>query len=308
MKLVRHYITFRPVAGIFENAIQPYKKWYQMVDMSLPIEVDGNYYHILRTTGPIDRVSPKKVVVCDEDAVLIEDEEISRKCFRFYIYLGQYEFANKKLKADLKQDGAKRYNPIIPEYKKMMTDLAPVLNESETEAMAYHLFYFEEIIRITTLRIELVEKLFKFKEQLRHEIDKVTNTMMEEIMNTFHQWLMCSSELQAVLYEDGLRARGVLRRLLKDPKNKQYIKDEAIVREILDDLAQGEAASTRLLRIEKEQRKAFAEWIDLGELDQEVSNMEKLIKELRCIDIEDKSISANLEELMEEYWAFGSSC
>lgn len=307
--MVRHYITFRPVAGIFENAIRPYKKWYQMVDMSLPIEIDGNYYHILRTTGPIDRVSPKKVVVCDEDAVLIEDEEISRKCFRFYIYLGQYEFAKKKLKADLKQDGAKRYNPIIPEYKKMMTDLAPVLNESETEAMAYHLFYFEEIIRITTLRIELVEKLFKFKEQLRHEIDKVTNTMMEEIMNTFHQWLMCSSELQAVLYEDGLRARGVLRKLLKDPKNKkQHIKDEAIAREILDDLDQGEAASTRLIRLEKEERKAFAEWIDLDDLDQEVSNVEKLINELRYVDIDRINLSATLKKLMKEYWVFRSSC
>ena len=220
----------------------------------------------------------------------------------------EYEFANKKLKADLKQDGAKRYNPIIPKYKKMMTDLAPVLNESETEALAYHLFYFEEIIRITILRIELVEKLFKFKKQLRLEIDTVTDTMMEEIMGTFHQWLMCNSELQAVLYEDGLRARGVLRRLLKDPKNKQYIKDEAIVREIIGDLDQGEAASTRLLRIEKEQRKAFAKWIDLGEMEQEVSNMEKLINELRYVDNEDITISANLEELMKKYWVFGSSC
>ena len=93
--MVRHYITFRPVTGIFEKAIRPYKKWYQMADMSLPIEVDGKYYYILRTTGPIDRVSPKKVVVCNEDAVLIEDEEISRKCFRFYIYLGNMSLQTK---------------------------------------------------------------------------------------------------------------------------------------------------------------------------------------------------------------------
>ncbi|MBU5467268.1 hypothetical protein KQI49_10585 [Virgibacillus sp. MSJ-26] len=303
--MVRHYITFKPATGKFEKAILPYKKWYQVTDMSLPIEVDGNYYRILRTTGPIDRLGPKKLVVCNEDGELIKDKEISRKCFRFYVYIGNYEFDKRKLKADLKQDGAKRYNPIIPEYQKMMKDLTPVLNEHEMEALEYHLFYFREMVRITTLRIELAEKLMLYKEQIQPgNIDEITNSTVTKVIDTFSKWIKCSYELEALLHEDGLLARDTVRGILKNTEKHKYIGNMAIAREIISDLDSGEATARRFIPLENEQRKELRKWIDLEEMGKEVSSIEIYIKELRYTKTAEILANAALEELMSTLWVF----
>ncbi|MBU5467267.1 hypothetical protein KQI49_10580 [Virgibacillus sp. MSJ-26] len=302
--MVRHYITFKPATGKFEKAILPYKKWYQMTDMSLPIEVDGNYYRILRTTGPIDRVSPKKLVVCNADGELIRDEEISRKCFKIYVWLGNYEFNKRKLKADLKQDGAKRYNPIIPEYKKIMEDLSPLLTEAEMEAMTYHLFYFNEIVRITTQRIELARKLLIYQEKIQHKINKLSSDLTKKIKDTFSKWLKYSYELEGLLHEDGLLARNTVRRLLKDPNYNKYLKNKDVIREILSDLDSAEATAQRFIRAENEYRKDVDEWAGLGGLEKKVPNIESYIYELRYIKTVDITAKANLEKLMNTVWVF----
>jgi len=60
--MFKRFITYTPVTGIYEKAIQPYKKWSELADMSLPIELDGEYYRILRITGLLNKLGTRKMV------------------------------------------------------------------------------------------------------------------------------------------------------------------------------------------------------------------------------------------------------
>src|SRR5690625_6514569 len=80
-------ITFRTTTGVYAKAIKPYKKWYHSSDMSKKIEIDGRYYRVVRTTGLINKLRLKKMVVCDENGQIVEDEEVTRQCFKWMMYL-----------------------------------------------------------------------------------------------------------------------------------------------------------------------------------------------------------------------------
>jgi len=80
----KRFITFKPVTGVYEKAIQPYKKWYELADMSPLIEVDGEYYRILRLTGLVNKINTRKMVICHEDGQLIRDKEVSCECAKIF--------------------------------------------------------------------------------------------------------------------------------------------------------------------------------------------------------------------------------
>jgi len=81
----KRFITFKPVTGVYEKAIQPYKKWYELADMSPLIEVDGEYYRILRLTGLVNKINTRKMVICHEDGQLIRDKEHHVSAQRFFL-------------------------------------------------------------------------------------------------------------------------------------------------------------------------------------------------------------------------------
>lgn len=83
---VNNTLIFQPTKGIFKNTIKPYQRWYEASDMSPGLEIDGEYYHLLRTTGYFWRFEPKKIVVCKENGEIEKSEEITRKWLKVYIY------------------------------------------------------------------------------------------------------------------------------------------------------------------------------------------------------------------------------
>src|SRR5690625_7922347 len=89
--MFKRFVTFTPVTGIYKKMIQPYKKWNVLADMSRPIELDGEYYRILRITGLINRLGTRNMVMCQEDGQLIKDDNLSRECVNVLLFLAVYQ-------------------------------------------------------------------------------------------------------------------------------------------------------------------------------------------------------------------------
>src|SRR5690625_7387461 len=89
--MFKRFVTFTPVTGIYKKVIQPYKEWNELADMSRPIELEGEYYRILRITGLINRLGTRKMVMWHEDGQLIKDENISRECVNGFVYLDVFK-------------------------------------------------------------------------------------------------------------------------------------------------------------------------------------------------------------------------
>src|SRR5699024_10044093 len=168
-----------------------------------------------------------------------------------------------------------------------------------------HLFYFREMVRITTLRIELAEKLMLYKEQIQPgNIDEITNSTVTKVIDTFSKWIKRSYELEALLHEDGLLARDTVRGILKNTEKHKYIGSMAIARESISDVDAGEARAKRFIQLENEERKELRDWIDLDEIGKDASSIEIYTKDLRYTKTAEILAKAALEELMSTLWVF----
>jgi|SRR5699024_5511169 len=83
----QRFVTFEPTRGVFKKAIKPYKSWREGSDMSQKVEIDGEYYRLLRTTRIINKLRPRKVIVCTEEGRIIKDEHITRECLRIMLVI-----------------------------------------------------------------------------------------------------------------------------------------------------------------------------------------------------------------------------
>ena len=129
------YPAFKPLSGIYKETWAPYKKFSEGADMSVLLEVDGNYYLILRNT--LDWKKPRKVIVCREDGQIEEDMDITRQCLNYLVYLGFYELAERNMKFDQKQADKNKHEPLIQGFQTIVQELKPVLSHDEQEAMAF---------------------------------------------------------------------------------------------------------------------------------------------------------------------------
>lgn len=141
----KKFLAFKPISGIYEEAWAPHEKITELAEMSVLLEVEGKYYRILRNT--LDRKRSRKMLVCQEDGQIVKDKSITKECFNYFVYLDLYDLSKRNIKFDQKQADKKKHEPMIEGFKAIVQELKPVLSKEENEAMAFHLYYFEEIYR-----------------------------------------------------------------------------------------------------------------------------------------------------------------
>src|SRR5690625_7449118 len=106
--------------------------------MSALLVVDANYYRILRTT--VDGVTPGKMVVCREEGQIEKSEEITRKCFQFYVYLALHVINQKNFSFDTTQAVKSQHERLIENFQTMLTDLTPIFSPDTQDATELLLF------------------------------------------------------------------------------------------------------------------------------------------------------------------------
>src|SRR5690625_3779560 len=143
MKIVSKFIGFKPLSGVYKETMEPYTQITEKSEMSVLLEVNGNYYRVLRTT--IDGIKTRKMIVCRENGQIEENEEVTRECFLFYAYLSLYVINQRNLYFDTTQARKSQHEPLIQNFQTMVSDLTPILSTVEKEAMEFHLYYLQEI-------------------------------------------------------------------------------------------------------------------------------------------------------------------
>src|SRR5699024_6294929 len=144
----QRFVTFEPIQGVFKKATKPYKSWREGSDMSQKIEIDGNYYRLLRTTRIINKQKFRKVIVCTEDGHIIKDEQITRECLRIMLVIFHAELNKPDIEFLLTQGKKHQHEPMVRIFKEIQARFHPLLSDTENEAMDFHLHYLKEVYRI----------------------------------------------------------------------------------------------------------------------------------------------------------------
>jgi len=195
----QRFVTFEPIQGVFKKAINPYKSWREGSDMSQKIEIDGNYYRLLRTTRIINKLRFRKVIVCTEEGHIIKDEQITRECLRIMLCIIHAELN----KADMEF--------LLTQGKK-----------SQHEPMDFHLYYLEEVYRIQYELSQISQTLLNDIDQLRAMLTDVYDyELLGKLYEDLSIWTHLKDQSEAILHEDGIRAR---KEVMKIMRNYEYLK------------------------------------------------------------------------------------
>lgn len=304
--MLGHFITFKPTKGVFKQAIRPHQRWYDKSDMSPFIEIEGKYYKILRTTGLINKIKLRKIVICNEEGQLINNKELTRKALDIYVFLANFQFNIRNMKNDSKQNGPKRFGPLTTKLKKLQKELKPVLNEKEEDAINFHLHYYEEVSRLSVdMRLQAI-KCINYERELRKlKSNKLSSSFIEELREILYSRILTRSNLEAMLIEDGISARDLVWEVLENPKYKKYIKNEHDSTPILREIIDAGRAAERILDGGKKGWENEKKWVNpnKGPFD-----LETHINDLRDIKIIEVIRELNINEMMVEHWVFSPDC
>jgi len=302
---VQRFVTFEPIQGVFKKAIKPYKSWREGSDMSQKIEIDGEYYRLLRTTRIINKQRFRKVVVCTEEGHIVEDEAITRRCLRPILNITYAEKNKPDLQFLLTQGKKEQHEPMITAFKQIKARLEPILSYAENEAMAFHLHYLKEVYRIqyelSKISRTVLTNLNRFKSM---STDVYSDELMEQHVEALSVWCHLKDESEAILHEDGLRARKEVMKIMRNYEYLKKIRDIDNYFYIIDDIKGSNKVSKRFIRGSKEGRNLFKEWLDFDNGD---FTIEKLIYELRHIYSLKMTIDMDVNIFMEKHWALSSN-
>ncbi|HLR80823.1 MAG TPA: hypothetical protein VK119_09660 [Bacillota bacterium] len=295
------FITFKPTTGVYLDTIKPYKKWYEKTDMSPLIEIEGQAYRIIRTTGRLNTFYPRKMLVCREDGQMETSEEITRMCFTKYFYVAYLQANLKNISFDASQGGKKRHESLIRNFKTIISDLESSLNDTKVQAMTFHLHYLEEVWRWINLMAEEAKVLLDLKRQLVNlKSDNLSEPLIKELANRLGQRLQFKNNLIAILIEDNQRARVVVKEVLQNSIYIRKMSDKAYYDYIIHDLDEAHRAAERFLREEKQARK------EAGDLSS--FSVDQYIYRLRYeMDLEQKK-EKEMENLMTLNWVLSPDC
>src|SRR5690625_1439692 len=269
----KRFITFKPVTGVYEKAIQPYKKWYELADMSPLIEVDGEYTRILRTTGWINKLGTRKMVMCDKNGELIRDEAFSRKSIKVLQYLDAYQSNRKGIISSSRDDTSTKLVEFITEFKKILENVAPKLTENEMKAMKYHLDYYGQTKRYTELIAKDANQLLPYLQKLQgNQIEKFSSSFIKWLGDHFNRWEKNKYYTQALLIENNIKAKKTVRRILRNPDYQSFFPNQEIKKQMLDEMLQSEMAANRFIMEGKEGWKREQKWLnpDKGKFNLEI--------------------------------------
>src|SRR5690625_1262728 len=203
-------------------------------------------------------------MVCRDDGQIEEKEEITLKCFQFYLHLTYYSLAKKNMAFETTQGGKRRHEPLIQAFQTMVTDLTPVLSTEEQESMEFHLHYLEEIYRVSVVLSDLGKELLAYWKQLeKDKVDKLSAAQMSEIINMVVKRRLFINQFEGVFYEDGHRARATVQAVLKKRKNIRQISNRHYVHKVLKEKKGATNASKRFIKEAKMDYEAIEKQLEI---------------------------------------------
>lgn len=303
----KKFPAFKSLSGIYEEAWAPYEKFSEGADMSVLLEVEGKYYRILRNT--LDWKRSRKMLVCHEDGQIVKDKGITKECFNYFVYLDLYDLSKRNVKFDQKQADKKKHEPMIEGFKAIVQELKPVLSTEEHKAMSFHLYYFEEIYRLSVIIADLALKVENYRNQLKNlETDRLSEEFIDETRQTLRSWRLHRKQIDSLLIEDGERARPLVKKILKSwhyRKHRKHISNWGDKDRVLKEMEGAHFASKRYVKGYKKEHKL----IELNlEIDKGPFSVEQLIEELRTGVIEEETIKMNEKSFLERHWALSEEC
>lgn len=296
----KYFITFEPTQGIYKKAIKPYKSWREGSDMSKKIEVDGGYYRVLRTIGIFNKYNFRKGIVCDENGQIVEDEEITRRCLKIIVYLAYYQVNKQDINFLLTQGKKEQHEPVIHSFKQIQKRLGPLLSDENNEAMSFHLHYLKEVYRIQHELSKTSRQLLSYVDQLKSmSTDTYDPELIRNYMDVASRRVKLKQESEAILYEDGIRARTQVKNIMGTYDLLKRIRDIENYFYVLDDIKGANKVSKRFIKQSKYNRYLFEKWLDF---DNGPFTKEKLIYELRYVYDIDMMVDKDVNRFIEKHW------
>lgn len=295
----KNFVVFRPTDGVYKDAIKPFRPWHKASDMSPLLEDNGEKYRVIRTVGHFQKKFPENMLVCRENGQIEENEDIVRKCFTIYLYLALFEINESNMVFDATQAGKSRHEPLIEAFATMKEELKPELTVEEVQAMEFHLYYLKEMYRLSVLIAKEVEVLMECKRELKNLTGAdLPTTLIDKLIKHSQIRTGLRNELEAMLFEDGERARDTVWEILCNSHYKEMLSSTQYVRHVLKEIHGAK------MHAQTEIRKAEREWKKNGRTD--LFTIEKYIYALREEISLENIVQRNLETVMNEIWVLSS--
>jgi|SRR5690625_819386 len=302
-----YFITFRPATGAYAKAIKPYKKWRKKSDVSRKINIDGHNYRVVRTIGFFNKLRMRRMLVCDDNGHVIDDEEITRQCFKLIMYLGYYQFNQAGIRAESTHGKKEAHEPLISLFKDIWERLDPVLDKAEQEIMSFHLHYLEEVYRLSAEIADMSKSVISSMEELQNvRNDTYPPNLVERYVEAASANYKLKSEFEIVITEAMERAGKKVNKILLSSKGLDNLKDfndkEFL---ITKDVNAANAKAELFMDQAKKERKEDQKWSN------EINGpftVETYLYELRHVYTLEKVVQMNVESSMHENWVFSPNC
>src|SRR5690625_733630 len=198
----------------------------------------------------------RKMVVVREEGQIEKSEEITRKCFQFYVYLALHVINQKNFSFDTTQAVKSQHEPLIQAFQTMVTDLTPILSTDEQEAMEFHLYYLQEVYRLSVLIADLSKALLTYgKQQEELNDDTLSSTQMAEIIENTKKCILLRDQLESILIEDGESARATVKSILKKRHYKKQLRNRHERRKVFKEMNDATYASRKYIKACKQRYK-----------------------------------------------------
>jgi len=299
----KYFITFQPATGVYARAIKPYKKWRKKSDVSRKINIDGRNYRVVRTIGFFNKQRMRRMLVCDDNGNVIDDEHITRQCFKLIMYLGYYQFNQVGIRAESTHGKKEQHEPLISLFKDIWEQLDPILDESEQEIMSFHLHYLEEVYRLSAEIAEASKNVISSIEELQNVTnDTYPQDLVERYVEAASANYQLKREFDAVITEARERAGDKVSKILLSSESFEKLRDYRDEKfKITKDINASIAKAELFMDQAKKERKEDQKWSN------EIKGpftVETYLYELRHVYTLDKVVQMNVESAMRENWVF----
>lgn len=297
------FITFMPVTGIFEQAIKPYKKWYELADMSPWIEVDGEHYRILRTTGRFNKFATRKGVICDERGELIKDENITRACFKIMQYLNTISQGNSSsILAWENDDRVAKLDEFITEFKKIIESIAAKLENDELTAMKSQLDYYKKMKCYSAIIAKEATILKTYIQLFQdNQIDSFSSSFINKLKSHITTFEMNKDYSEAAMIESGSKTRKIVRKILTRSEFKSYFSNYKLTEKMVNETFEADRA---VIRLSYDGKLSWEREVYWANPDKGKFTMEKYTDDLKNRNNLEVFTKVNENEFIKECWVF----
>src|SRR5699024_1913279 len=129
----------------------------------------------------------------------------------------------------------------------------------EYEAMTFHLYYLEEIYRLSVIIADLASNVESYRDQLKNlETDRLSAGFINETRQTLKSWRLYRKQVDSLLIEDGERSRPLVTKILKSwhyRKQRKHISNWGDRDRILKEIQGANKAAKRYIKGYKKENK-----------------------------------------------------